>query len=69
MISIIDKHDDCLAKIPFIAVVGFILVVIGASISGGTLYKAFDETDYIFTTNFFAIQWYGIFSRLLYLEK
>ncbi|KAL5968253.1 hypothetical protein TSMEX_003974 [Taenia solium] len=52
-----DKHDDCLEKIPFIAVVAFIFVLIGASVAGGTLYKAFIETEDIFATNFISIPW------------
>ncbi|VUZ40268.1 unnamed protein product, partial [Hymenolepis diminuta] len=52
-----DKNEDCLGKIPFRALVAFILVFTGASVAGGTLYKAFMETDDIFVTNFIAIPW------------
>nr|CDS33781.1 hypothetical protein HmN_000540000 [Hymenolepis microstoma] len=50
-----DKNEDCLGKIPFRAVVAFILVFTGASVAAGTLYKAFVETEDIFATNFIAI--------------
>uniref|UniRef100_A0A5K3F1C3 Uncharacterized protein n=1 Tax=Mesocestoides corti TaxID=53468 RepID=A0A5K3F1C3_MESCO len=52
-----DKSDDCLENIPFTAVVAFILVIIGASIVGGTVYKALSETEAIFSTHFFTIPW------------
>lgn len=54
----LDKNDDCLEKIPFIAVVAFILVLVGSSVAGGTLYKAFIETEDIFATNFISIPWF-----------
>uniref|UniRef100_A0A0X3PHU3 Myelin proteolipid protein (PLP or lipophilin) n=1 Tax=Schistocephalus solidus TaxID=70667 RepID=A0A0X3PHU3_SCHSO len=51
------RDVDVLAKIPFKSVFGFILILVGGGVTGGTLYQALAETENIFQRNFLPIQW------------